>query len=91
MPKLPDDTTAIEAFASKTMQWGLYVLMFAQPLSGIMMSQAAGYSLISKIYNKTKFIMKFVLISCMTLSRHHLEFFTTLAVLMSYIRVLNEK
>ena len=25
------------------MHWGLYVLMFAQPLSGIVMSQAAGY------------------------------------------------
>jgi len=41
-PQLPDETTAGEAFVAKTMHWGLYVLMFAQPLSGIMMSQAAG-------------------------------------------------
>lgn len=25
------------------MHWALYVLMFAQPLAGILMSQAAGY------------------------------------------------
>ena len=42
-PRLPDDTTAGEAFMAKAMHWGLYVLMFAQPLSGIMMSQAAGF------------------------------------------------
>ena len=41
-PRLPDETTAAEAFVAKAMHWGLYVLMFAQPLSGIMMSQAAG-------------------------------------------------
>ena len=41
-PRLPDETTAGEAFAAKAMHWGLYVLMFAQPLAGIMMSQAAG-------------------------------------------------
>ena len=41
-PRLPDETTAGEAFMAKAMHWGLYVLMFAQPLSGIMMSQAAG-------------------------------------------------
>lgn len=40
--RLPDGTTAGEAFAAKAMHWGLYVLMFAQPLAGIMMSQAAG-------------------------------------------------
>ena len=28
---------------AKAMHWGLYALMFAQPLSGIMMSQAAGF------------------------------------------------
>ena len=33
-PRLPDDTIAVEAFAAKAMHWGLYVLMFAQPLSG---------------------------------------------------------
>ena len=42
IPRLPDGTTVGEAFAAKAMHWGLYVLMFAQPLSGIMMSQAAG-------------------------------------------------
>ncbi len=41
-PKLPDETTAGEAFIAKAMHWGLYALMFAQPLAGIMMSQAAG-------------------------------------------------
>jgi cytochrome b561 len=41
-PRLPDETTAGEAFVAKAMHWGLYLLMFAQPLSGIMMSQAAG-------------------------------------------------
>jgi len=42
VPRLPDGTTASEAFMAKAMHWGLYALMFAQPLSGIMMSQAAG-------------------------------------------------
>ncbi len=41
-PRLPDETKSGEAFVAKAMHWGLYVLMFAQPLSGIMMSQAAG-------------------------------------------------
>jgi len=41
-PRLPDETTAGKAFWAKAMHRGLYVLMFAQPLSGIMMSQAAG-------------------------------------------------
>ncbi len=41
-PRLPDETTAGEAFIAKVMHWGLYALMFAQPLSGIMMSQSAG-------------------------------------------------
>ena len=41
-PRLPDETTAGEAFIAKAMHWGLYALMFAQPLSGIMMSQSAG-------------------------------------------------
>ena len=41
-PQLPDGTTAAEDFAAKALHWVLYVLMFAQPLSGIMMSQAAG-------------------------------------------------
>lgn len=42
-PRLPDATTPREAFAAKAMHWGLYVLMFAQPLSGIMMTQSAGF------------------------------------------------
>ena len=42
-PALPKDTTAKEAVMAKGMHWLLYVLMFAQPLSGIMMSQAAGF------------------------------------------------
>jgi cytochrome b561 len=42
-PDLPKDTTAIEAIMAKGMHGLLYVLMFAQPLSGIMMSQAAGF------------------------------------------------
>ena len=42
-PRLPNETTAGEAFVAKAMHWGLYALMFAQPLAGIMMSQAAGY------------------------------------------------
>ncbi len=42
-PKLPDGTTSVESLMAKGMHWALYALMFAQPLSGIMMSQAAGY------------------------------------------------
>ncbi len=42
-PKAPEGTAIIQAQAAKIMHWGLYVLMFAQPLSGIVMSQAAGY------------------------------------------------
>lgn len=42
-PKLPDETTPIEAFLAKAMHWGLYLLMFAQPLSGMMMTQASGF------------------------------------------------
>jgi len=42
-PRLPSDTTTIEAFLAKAMHWGLYLLMFAQPLSGMMMTQASGY------------------------------------------------
>lgn len=43
IPKLPDGTTAVQSLLAKGMHWALYALMFAQPLSGIMMSQAAGY------------------------------------------------
>lgn len=42
-PRLPDDTTAIQATLAKGMHWPLYGLMFAQPLSGMLMSQAAGF------------------------------------------------
>jgi len=42
-PSLPDETTATEIFLAKAMHWGLYILMFAQPLSGMMMTQAAGF------------------------------------------------
>jgi len=41
-PDLPAGTTAKESLLAKGMHWFLYALMFAQPLSGIMMSQAAG-------------------------------------------------
>jgi len=41
-PDLPVGTTTTEAIMAKGMHWLLYILMFAQPLSGIMMSQAAG-------------------------------------------------
>ena len=42
-PKEPEGTSAMQAFLANAMHWALYVLMFAQPLSGIIMSQAAGY------------------------------------------------
>lgn len=43
VPKEPEGTTAMEALLANAMHWGLYLLMFAQPLSGIIMTQAAGY------------------------------------------------
>lgn len=42
-PRLPDGTTAAQANLAKGMHWFLYLLMFAQPLSGILMSQAGGF------------------------------------------------
>jgi len=42
-PKGPQGTPAVQNLMAYTMHWVLYVLMFAQPLSGILMSQAAGY------------------------------------------------
>ncbi|MCW8917195.1 MAG: cytochrome b [Gammaproteobacteria bacterium] len=42
-PKLPDGTTPTQSLLANGMHWVLYALMFAQPLSGIMMSQAAGH------------------------------------------------
>ena len=41
-PGLPAGTTPMQAIMAKGMHWVLYALMFAQPLSGVMMSQAAG-------------------------------------------------
>jgi cytochrome b561 len=42
-PRLPEGTTTAQANLAKGMHWFLYVLMFAQPLSGILMSQAGGF------------------------------------------------
>ena len=42
-PRLPDDTTPGQAIMAKGMHWLLYILMLAQPLSGILMSQAGGF------------------------------------------------
>lgn len=43
-PKDPKGTTAMQAFMGNAMHWALYALMFAQPLSGIIMSQAGGHA-----------------------------------------------
>jgi len=37
------DSTPIQNLMAHVMHWALYVLMFAQPLSGILMSQSFGY------------------------------------------------
>jgi len=42
-PKDPEGTPAVQNLMAHAMHWVLYVLMFAQPLAGILMSQAAGY------------------------------------------------
>lgn len=42
-PKEPAGTPAVQCLMARAMHWVLYALMFAQPLSGILMSQAAGY------------------------------------------------
>lgn len=42
-PKDPEGTPAIQNIMAHAMHWGLYVLMFLQPLSGIIMSQTAGF------------------------------------------------
>lgn len=42
-PALPDGIAASQAVLAKGMHWLLYALMFAQPLSGILMSQAGGF------------------------------------------------
>ena len=41
-PGDPEGTTVIQSVMAKALHRALYVLMFAQPLSGIMMSQTAG-------------------------------------------------
>ena len=41
-PKDPEGTPAMQILMAHAMHWVLYALMLAQPLSGIMMSQAAG-------------------------------------------------
>lgn len=42
-PKEFEGNPTIQNLMAHAMHWVLYVLMFAQPLSGILMSQAAGY------------------------------------------------
>ena len=42
-PKDLEALPAVQNLMAHAMHWVLYVLMFAQPLSGILMSQAAGY------------------------------------------------
>lgn len=39
----PAEGSALEHLLAQGMHWLLYALMFAQPISGILMSQAAGY------------------------------------------------
>ena len=43
-PALPDGTSNGQAMLAKGMHWMLYALMLAQPLSGILMSQAGGFA-----------------------------------------------
>ena len=42
-PKASNDATPVEERLAHGMHWLLYALMFAQPLSGILMTQSAGY------------------------------------------------
>ncbi len=42
-PGHPEGITAIQSRLASAMHWALYLLMFAQPLSGILMTQSAGY------------------------------------------------
>ncbi|MDX8387512.1 MAG: cytochrome b [Ghiorsea sp.] len=42
-PKHPDGTPPAQQTLANMMHWGLYVLMLAQPIAGILMSQAFGY------------------------------------------------
>ena len=43
IPKDIENTPEIEKSLAHAMHWALYALMFAQPLSGILMTQSAGY------------------------------------------------
>ena len=42
-PKDPEGTPAMQSLMAHAMHWVLYALMLAQPLAGILMSQAAGF------------------------------------------------
>lgn len=42
-PEDQEGTPAMQSLMAHAMHWVLYALMFAQPLSGILMSQSAGY------------------------------------------------
>lgn len=42
-PSESGGTPAIQSILARGMHWVLYLLMFAQPISGVLMSQAAGY------------------------------------------------
>jgi len=42
-PDHVEGVSSTQSFLSDAMHWGLYLLMLAQPLSGLLMSQAAGY------------------------------------------------
>ncbi len=43
LPSLPEDMSKSQIFKAHAMHWVLYFFMFAQPISGIMMSQASGF------------------------------------------------
>jgi len=43
LPSLPQEMSKSQIFKAHAMHWVLYVFMFAQPVSGVMMSQASGY------------------------------------------------
>ncbi|MDX8381270.1 MAG: cytochrome b [Ghiorsea sp.] len=42
-PKHPDGTSPVQKILADIMHWGLYVLMLAQPITGILMTQTFGY------------------------------------------------
>jgi cytochrome b561 len=43
-PPLPDGMTSVERFLARSTHIGFYVLLFAMPLSGLLMSSAKNYS-----------------------------------------------